>query len=302
MAIKASNTITLIRVDDGQDGDPTGVTESATVPANPYSGMLWKCTGTLAGYQQNAIYRWNGSEWELFFFSAANIQAETLSAITAFLGEVKAGIIDGSLIRGSEFLNSYQYTESDGAVRTGSLDISLGQLLNQYKSTNGLEGFFKIDRDGDISSAKNSNGKQSQYQLSPDKLIMTGNGYLGAITSQYASQINAVGDQLWSGGMYMSASHTITPSKKMTDCLNGWVLEFQGYNNGAPTNGDYSYVYVPKVHAINHNGGVISAIICGHNGGIFRKILYVFNDKITGHNNNAVSPATTAILSGVYAF
>lgn len=302
MAIKASNTITLIRVDDGQDGDPTGVTESATVPANPYSGMLWKCTGTLAGYQQNAIYRWNGSEWELFFFSAANIQAETLSAITADLGEVTAGTIDGVDINGSKFKNDYQYTETGGTTRTGKLDISLGSMRNEYSSTSGLEGFFYIDRDGNIISAKNNNGQQSQYQLTPDTLTMTGLGYLGSITSKYASQINSVGNKLWSGEWFVSASQTITPSIKMSDCLNGWVLEWRGYTNGASIDGDYNYTYIPKIHGTAHSGAVMSVWVVGYNGASFRKIIYVTDSNLKGHSNNASSPANTSVLTAVYAF
>ncbi len=163
--------------DQGAQGNPTGVTESVTVPASPYVGMLWKCMGTPAGYQQNAIYRWNGSKWELFFFSAVNIQAETLSAITANLGTVNAGTINGVDIHGSEFVNSYQYTETGETTRTGSLNIGAGAIRNDYSSTSGLEGFFHIDRNGNITSAKSNAGKQSQYELAPEGLILSNEGY-----------------------------------------------------------------------------------------------------------------------------
>ncbi|MGM0173693.1 hypothetical protein IGI53_001065 [Enterococcus sp. DIV0788_1] len=97
--------------DQGAQGNPTGVTESSTVPTSPYIGMLWKCTGTPSGYQKDAIYRWNGSKWELFFFSAVNIQADNLAAINANLGNVTAGTIAGVDINGSRFKNDYQYTD-----------------------------------------------------------------------------------------------------------------------------------------------------------------------------------------------
>lgn len=286
----------------GDTGAPTGVIESDRIPIERYDGMLWKCTGVISGYQQNAIYRWDGSNWELFFFSAVNIKAETLSAISADLGTVSAGTITGVDIHGSEFLNDYQYTETGETTRSGLLNISAGSFRNDYNSTGGLEGFFHIDRDGNIISAKNNIGQQSQYELTPDNLIMTGNGYLGSITSQYASQINAVGKKLWTGALHLTANQTVTPTTKLSDCLNGWIIEFQGYSNGAATNGDFSYIYVPKIHATEHSGRVISAIICGHGGGIFRKILYVSNTQITGHANNNASPANTAVMSGVYAF
>lgn len=70
-----------------------GTYSSTTPPKNPFIGMLWRNTGTSGGYVQNAIYQWDGSEWQMYYFSARNIEAETLSAITAVLGEVISGKI-----------------------------------------------------------------------------------------------------------------------------------------------------------------------------------------------------------------
>lgn len=70
-----------------------GTYSSATPPKNPFIGMLWRNTGTSGGYVHNAIYQWDGSQWQMYYFSARNIEAETLSAITAVLGEVISGKI-----------------------------------------------------------------------------------------------------------------------------------------------------------------------------------------------------------------
>ena len=59
------------------EGDPTGIVESADEPSDKYVGMLWKNTGTTSGLVQGATYRWNGTEWEMYKFSATNIEAET---------------------------------------------------------------------------------------------------------------------------------------------------------------------------------------------------------------------------------
>lgn len=59
------------------EGDPTGIVESADEPTDKYVGMLWKNTGTTSGLVQGATYRWNGTEWEMYKFSATNIEAET---------------------------------------------------------------------------------------------------------------------------------------------------------------------------------------------------------------------------------
>jgi len=78
----------------GEKGDPTGIISQATVPTNPYVGMLWQNTGA-SGYIIGATYQWNGSKFNLYIFTADNIVATTLSAITANLGNVTAGTLTG---------------------------------------------------------------------------------------------------------------------------------------------------------------------------------------------------------------
>ena len=78
----------------GEKGDPTGIISQSTVPTNPYVGMLWQNTGA-SGYIIGATYQWNGSKFNLYIFTADNIVATTLSAITANLGNVTAGTLTG---------------------------------------------------------------------------------------------------------------------------------------------------------------------------------------------------------------
>ena len=70
------NDYTWVKI-KGENGEPTGVTESAEEPTDKYIGMLWKNTGATSGLVQGATYRWTGAEWEMYKFSAVNIEAET---------------------------------------------------------------------------------------------------------------------------------------------------------------------------------------------------------------------------------
>ena len=79
--------------DTGDKGEPTGIVQSTTEPTSKYTGMLWKHTGMTSGLVKDATYRWNGLEWELYFFSTVNIKVDSLSAISANLGNVTAGSI-----------------------------------------------------------------------------------------------------------------------------------------------------------------------------------------------------------------
>ena len=71
---------------DGSDGT-SGIIVSPTAPQNPKVGQLWQ---TASG---EPIKRWDGSRWVLHYVSVENLDVQTLSAITADLGTVIAGLI-----------------------------------------------------------------------------------------------------------------------------------------------------------------------------------------------------------------
>lgn len=116
----------------GPQGPPTGITESETIPTDPYVGMLWKNIGEEPSYIPNATYRWNGSTWGLYLFTAENISASKLSAITANLGTITAGVINGITINGSEFNSNYKNLPIEGSDGiTGSTATGTGRLDNE---------------------------------------------------------------------------------------------------------------------------------------------------------------------------
>ena len=133
-----------------------GTYSSATPPSNPFMGMLWRNTGTSGGYVQNAIYQWDGSQWQMYYFSARNIEAETLSAITAVLGEVISGKITNKVDdkKAIEILENqidfYDYT-NETETFAGSLR---GSHIGGLSSRTSLElalayAFHIIDSHGD---------------------------------------------------------------------------------------------------------------------------------------------------------
>lgn len=124
----------------GPKGDPTGVTKQATEPASAqrFLGMLWQYTGTTSmsitgtTATPNAIYRWTGTAWELWYFYAANIQADAaffnlLNVSSATVdnlgvnGAINANLINptaGNLLINSEFQSNNYF---DGWKFAGSL-------------------------------------------------------------------------------------------------------------------------------------------------------------------------------------
>lgn len=164
--------------DTGPQGNPTGVTESATVPSSPYTGMLWKHTGSVAGYIKDVTYRWNGSAWKVFIFTAENISVDNLAALSANLGTVTAGTLKGTTII-SEFQRDYPYSGSAHA-RKGNITIENGRTILTYdqiqKSNNTVlqKGSARWDEQGFYMQSQQTNGTPIKAaQFSEEGIFMT---------------------------------------------------------------------------------------------------------------------------------
>ncbi|MDG6143090.1 hypothetical protein NGA84_06980 [Lactococcus formosensis] len=159
----------------GDSGDPGKVVQQDTEPSDRFKDMLWQYTGTepldVAGItaQPNMTYVWNGSAWQIWFLNPANLQAvnawitnamianaaidfakidtatiKNLSALTAILGDVKAGKIT----------NEFDYKGDDGKQYKGTTIFDSNKILMDYT----------IDGQGGMT-----------LSLSPEGLIIKGN-------------------------------------------------------------------------------------------------------------------------------
>lgn len=112
----------------GPQGEPTGILELAAEPLAKYTGMLWKNTGTEAGFIKNATYHWTGSAWALFKFRADNIEADSF----------KGYEFDGSVFKSS-------FTNDDGGLTTtGTSVLSNGELeINSQTKLNAQHTMYR---------------------------------------------------------------------------------------------------------------------------------------------------------------
>ena len=87
---------------------------------------------------------------------------------------------------------------------------------------------------------------------------------------------------------YMSASNTINLSQKVSEQKTGIVLVWQAYSDGAPQPWDYNFTFIPKWQVItNSSRGVVCYLATSQAGKIGTKYVYLFDDKIKGHNENS---------------
>lgn len=92
----------------GDKGDPgikgtdgiSGIIVSSVAPASPKTGQLWQDTSTTP----QLVKKWNGSSWVIWELYAQNLKADSLSALSANLGDIDGGTLklmdDNMLING----------------------------------------------------------------------------------------------------------------------------------------------------------------------------------------------------------
>lgn len=271
----------------------TQANQPVSTTANPLKvGDQW---WQMSNNKITAFKIYTGSAWVNQSIEQTILNIVSLNAVN----------INGSVINGSEFVSSYNTTGS-GVTYNGELRIGTGLIRNEYEAPqNAIDGVFQVDRIGNITNSRNIGTGHQQYELTPLGLALDDGAYAGTLTAIDVYRLNNTGEKLadrMPGGAFMTGDQTITPSKKLSECLNGWVIEWQGFRSGKPTNGDYTYTMIPKIHGTAHSGAVMSVLVVGEGGGIFRKILYVRDNNFSGHSNNGSSPANTAVLTAVYSY
>lgn len=237
----------------GEKGDPTGIISQATVPTNPYVGMLWQNTGA-SGYIIGATYQWNGTKFNLYIFTADNIVATTLSAITANLGNVTAGNISGVTINGSKFVNEFSYQPYPNNASLwcfGTTTIENGRWNTEYRQE-GNKGIGIVDHTGTAildptgvqfsQTMVASNGENSFAKFNALELTMNYGGRGGTLTyndlySLPKTEIPAASG--WSP-YSTSSSNTNYPAATRT----GRTVQLTGAfkNNSLLSNANTSYV------------------------------------------------------------
>lgn len=102
---------------------------------------------------------------------------------------------------------------------------------------------------------------------------------------------------LWTGGLTMDASQTVTLQESISDQANGIVLVFSAYDSGNVQNYQFTCHYIPK-YMIDPTGKVLGyTTFLG--GNTFRpfgaKYLYIGDTTIKGHKDNT----STGTASGI---
>lgn len=102
------------------------------------------------------------------------------------------------------------------------------------------------------------------------------------------------GDDL-TGGMYMTAEHTINLSEAVSSQLHGIVLVFCYYNGIDDTNFSWQSFFVPKALVALSSSGHTFTLNRGKYSYIGTKYLYIYDTQIKGHADNEATGTANGI-------
>jgi Siphovirus protein of unknown function (DUF859) len=192
----------------------------------------------------------------------------------------------------SHGLETGGHLKSGGELHIKGFDLRLGYENDDRGDTGGSRALVKenggkltINFRGDFYG-----GTHIQSDLKVDGVIMSKNI-----------------EELWSGASYMHGGQIIYPSKKMSECANGWILVWSDYTDGKAGDYDFIYTFVLKMHVNFANGkGVHHVVTSGtavDSSKIATKYLYMYDDHITGNDiNDDKSILNTIVLRKVYSW
>ncbi|WP_203625626.1 phage tail spike protein [Lacticaseibacillus mingshuiensis] len=125
-----------------------------------------------------------------------------------------------------------------------------------------------------------------EIYLSGNGLTILHNSQFVTLTNDQLVQMSNSGKVLWSGALYPNASTVIQPSTPINDCLNGWVLVWSGFTDGAAQDYNFNFTFIPKAYVNAFSGKGVSAVLTNQTALIASKYVYVTNTDITGNDNN----------------
>ncbi|MCX4365114.1 MAG: DUF859 family phage minor structural protein [Bacilli bacterium] len=174
---------------------------------------------------------------------------------------------------------------------------------------NGTEGYGLVNSDN-VSIIRDYNNQNVTVDATGGVLYLghshtTGLNFLNKATmdadgNMIAPNITAMAKNnvLWSGTYYMTATHTITLSQKVSEQTNGIVLVWSRYvpSESKAYNDSWSFTFIPKSWVGGQNGQGVSCFCSGAAfGPVGCKYVYVKDQQIVGNDANNQSGTKNGI-------
>lgn len=219
-----------------------------------------------------------------------------------------------------------QFTADNGGMEKTFYTTDNTSLITEFE---GLSlGFHTVYSQAGVSGNPNTteSWRCLLHKASSNIMWVLAFGTSGSIYSNYQNGstgwrgwrclYSAAPSALWTGSLYMTASHTVTPSKKLSECRNGWILMWSDFDadTGTTNTNDIvtSVIYKRSVGGTNWGGaahlfdipsymGADSATDTSGERRVIKR-LYVHDNKLVGHESNNIGERKDVVLRAVYEF
>ena len=246
---------------------------------------------------------------------AANTTEITQSNITDTRPSADCGIVT-NLLQNSDISSTYSQWESQfndfltergeefnqKLEEIGNIDAdTLLGLVNDVSYINGKITELEIDIDTASSNINGLNTKTSTTNSNLSSLstkVNTANTNISNLDTRIDKLETVTYSPLWEGANQMGASASITPSKKLDECRNGWILVWSGYNTSTnkATETRLQFTYIPKnlmanltVESMPVYSNLIYTYYESGNFDVTAKLVTITDSKITGFVGNVAT-------------
>lgn len=296
----------------GSQNVPMTYVQTAAPTGTIVTNSLWWVGATMSSV--TALKRWNGSSWIPESIAQAVLNIIELNAVTinsAIINSPKINVpfthapIEGGniLSTGKLTLNGTAYT-IDGTIEDTNGKAN-GQKYHTELNPDGMSSYI-TQTDG-TTRLHTSRISMGVLELS-DLISGLGNNATyntSSLDAEKIYQLNNVSNTLWQGVSLLGWSgnaQSITPSKKITDCLNGWKLVWGEYTNGTFSGTGIRETEISKTSVLKYPGAGRILSIMNYGNANCSKYVYAYADHIDGNTKNSDGAAGGVVLVGVYEY
>jgi phage minor structural protein len=296
----------------GSQNVPMTYVQTAAPTGTIVTNSLWWVGATMSSV--TALKRWNGSSW---------IPDSIAQAVLNII-ELNAVIINSAIINSPKINVPFTHAPIEGGniLSTGKLTLNGtaytidGTIEDSNGNPNGQNYHTELNPDGLLSYLTQTDGttQMNASRISMGTLELThlvsGLGtsatYItSSLNAEKIYQLNNVSNPLWQGVSLLGWSgdaQSVTPSKKITDCLNGWKLVWGEYSNGTFSGTGIRETEISKTSVLKYPGAGRILSIMNYGNANCSKYVYAYADHIDGNTKNSDGAAGGVVLVGVYEY
>lgn len=296
----------------GSQNVPMTYVQTAAPTGTIVTNSLWWVGATMSSV--TALKRWNGSSWIPESIAQAVLNIIELNAVT-----INSAIINSPKIN---VPFSHAVINESGILSSGNLTLNGtsysidGSIEDANGKPNGQKYHTELNPDGMSSYITQTDGttKLHTSRISMGVLelsdLISGLGdnatyNTSSLDAEKIYQLNNVSNPLWQGVSLLGWSgdaQSITPSKKITDCLNGWKLVWGEYSNGTFSGTGIRETEISKTSVLKYPGAGRILSIMNYGNANCSKYVYAYADHIDGNTKNSDGAAGGVVLVGVYEY